>query len=214
MHSGVILLHGHGPNVGSMIPLSRAVAKAGYQTMRLRYASRRHSLDQIVDDLAPKISAFAAATPGQVHFVTHSLGGLVARALLNRYPLTNIGRVVMLSTPNGGSEWADLLLRLRADTLVLGPVGRHLITRRRAEDEALLGHIAYPVGIIAGETPLRSVIPRLLPRPNDSTVSVESTKVTGMTDHITLPVTHAMMPYNRQVTRQVMAFIREGAFAR
>jgi pimeloyl-ACP methyl ester carboxylesterase len=214
MTASVILLHGHGPNVGSMIPLSRAVAKAGYQTLRLRYASRRHSLDQIVDDLAPKIAAFAAGTPGQVHFVTHSLGGLVARAFLSRHPLDNIGRVVMLSTPNGGSEWADLLLRLRANHLVLGPVGRHLVTHRRAEDEALLGHISYPVGIIAGDTPLHGAIPRLLPRPNDSTVSVESTKVRGMTDHITLPVTHAMMPYNRHVTRQVMAFIRHGAFAR
>jgi pimeloyl-ACP methyl ester carboxylesterase len=197
-----------------MRPLERKFERAGYKTLRLVYPSRRQSLAKIVDGVSPQIVDFANSLDGDVHFVGHSLGGLVIRAFLAQYRLCNLGRVVMLSTPHAGSEWADLVTKVRAGPLILGPVGSHLTTKRRAEDEALLGHITYPLGIIAGDTSLRRVMPPLIPKPNDSTVSVEATKVRGMSDHIVLPVTHAVMPYHRRVTAQVMAFVRDGAFVR
>lgn len=212
--SGVVLVHGHRPMLGSMVGLARALRRAGYRTLIVKYPSRSTDLIGIADALSPTVVAFAREIDGPMHFVGHSLGGLVTRALLARHPIANLGRVVMLSPPHRGSEWADLVMRIGAERFILGPVGAHLATRRSANDEASLGSVAYPLGIIAGDTPLRAIVPRFLPRPNDGTVSVASTRTQGMTDHMVLPVTHAMMTFNRAVVRQTLSFLRAGTFDR
>ncbi len=198
-----------------MRPLARSLRSAGFQTLAISYPSRRKSLEDIVDYLNPAVSSFAARTGEPVHFVTHSLGGLVVRAFLAAHPPANLGRVVMLAPPNGGSEWANLLLKLNIGNLVLGPVSRHLMTSRHDDDEAMLASPHYPVGVIAGDRALDPLFPRLVvPRPNDGKVSVAATKVAGMTDHIVLPVTHTLMVYDRRVKAQVESFLLNAAFDR
>ncbi len=186
----------------------------GFAALNLRYCSMTNALPAIVDALEPEVRAFAERTEGAIHFIGHSLGGLLIRALLNRFRPAALGRVVMMGTPHGGSEWADLSLRLRLGGRVLGPVGNFLTTKRHPDDEALLCPVDFPLGVIAGRTPWEPIIPPLLPRPNDGTVSVASTRIAGMTDHIVMPVTHAFMPSNVAVRRQAIAFLREGRFRR
>ncbi|MDH7795070.1 pimeloyl-ACP methyl ester carboxylesterase [Beijerinckia sp. GAS462] len=169
----------------------------------------------IVEHLRPQINRFAGETGGPLHFVTHSLGGLVARALIASHRPQKLARVVMLAPPNRGSELADILFGLRLNRLVLGPVGPHLRTGRTRIDKELLGEVDYDLGIIAGDRPLDPVFPRLLlPRPNDGKVSVASTRLQGMRDHIILPVSHTLMVYDRRVIAQVLAFLETGAFNR
>lgn len=212
--AGIVFLHGHRQMMGGMGRFARWAETQGYAALNVRYCSMTNALPAIVDALEPKVRAFADRTDGPLHLVGHSLGGLLIRALLRRWRPDNLGRVVMMGTPHGGSEWADLSLRLRLGNRVLGPVGNFLTTVRHPRDEALLAPVDFPLGIIAGRTPWEPLIPRILPRPNDGTVSVASTHINGMADHIVLSVTHALMPSNAAVRAQAIAFLREGRFRR
>jgi len=193
-----------------MRPLERLFARSGYATLNTGYASRSVALEAIVDHMTPPIVDFGKQL-AKIHFVTHSLGGLVARVLADRKCPPNLGRVVMLAPPNAGSEWVDLLGRFRLDRIVLGPVTQSLATGSTLG----LRPVDYQLGIIAGNRALDPIFPRLLVAgPNDGKVSVASTMLEGMADHIVLPVSHTLMPANREVLRQALAFVQSGAFAR
>ena len=210
---GVLLLHGHGRFGASMVVLAKAARREGYATLSPAYLYRR-SLGEIVEWLAPRVAAFEQEFAGPMHILTHSLGGLVARAFLTARRPKRLGRVVMLAPPNAGSELADLLVRLRLARLVLGAAGAHLGTIRTASDEGALGAVNYPLGIIAGGKALLPLSLGLLPRPHDGKVSVAATHVVGLTDHLTLPVTHTLMVYDRRVIAAALGFLRDGCFDR
>jgi pimeloyl-ACP methyl ester carboxylesterase len=178
--------------------------------LRPNYRSRTSSLETIVADLFGPISKFAEMH-SSLHFVTHSLGGVVARALLDTRRPPNLGRVVMLAPPHGGSEWVDLLKRLKLEKFALGPVSQDLSTRAVRSS----GPIDYPLGIIAGNRALDPILPRfLVARPNDGKVSVASTRLDGMSDHIVMPVSHTLMTANRAVGEMAVRFIETGKFPR
>jgi pimeloyl-ACP methyl ester carboxylesterase len=207
----VVLLHGLAAGRLNMWPVHRALTRAGYRTLNLSYPSRSQSLDRLVDPLADEIERRAR---GAVHFVTHSMGGLVARALIARRRPANLGRAVMLGPPNDGSEWVELLTRIGLDQLILREARDVLAPDRPAATQQSLGEIDYPVGIIAGDWP-DSILPRLvLPRPNDGRVSVAATRLAGAADHIVLRVPHMMMLVSPRVHRQAIAFLRDGRFNR
>jgi pimeloyl-ACP methyl ester carboxylesterase len=210
----VVLLHGLGRTGISMRVIAAALRKAGYPTLSPWYGLRK-SMPEIVDFLHPRISAFTAAHPGPVHIVTHSLGGLVARAYVTARRPPTLGRVVMLAPPNAGSELADFVYYLGLEKLILGPVGPHLRTGRADEHENELGPVDFDLGIIAGDQPLDPIVaPRLLPSANDGKVTVAATKIDGMRDHIVLPVQHTFMVGDTGVIDQVKAYLATGAFAR
>jgi pimeloyl-ACP methyl ester carboxylesterase len=194
--------------------MQAALDVAGFATLNLGYESRRKPLETLADDIHPAITRFAGATPGLLHFVGHSMGGLVARAYLARYPTSRMGRVVMLGTPNGGSQIADRLGHLALYRAYFGPAGQQLGTRRDAATQAVLPPVTYPVGIIAGNRsidPISSVF--LLPGPNDGRVTVEDTKLDGMTDHIVIGTAHAFLPTDSRAIALTIAFLRNGQFA-
>ncbi len=212
---GVVLLHGLGRTSGSMALLERRIAKARYQTLSLRYPSTSTPLPAIAGLLEPRVHDFANMLEGRVHLITHSLGGLIARAVLNRQRPANLGRVVMLAPPNGGSEWADMMERSRLAKTILGPNIEYLVTRRSEDLDGCLGEIDYELGIIAGDRPIdRFIAPFLIRTPHDGKVSVASTKVAGMTDHLILPVGHPLMPFHPRVARQAISFLNTGTFER
>ena len=208
----VILLHGFGMRPITMLPVERGLRKAGFDTISPSYRSRLHPLEQIVDELLPVLSR---VRDGPVHFVTHSMGGLVARALIARARLDAIGKVVMLGPPHGGSEWVDLLARARIAGAFFGPAEEVLSLRRPAHVESLLGEVDYPVGIIAGNRPTGMPIlsARIMPGPHDGKVSVAATHLPGEADHIVMPVSHTAMIWDAAVQTQMVHFLHRGAFA-
>ncbi len=211
---GVVLLHGIWNFELVMRPVARALAREGFAVLNLSYPSMTKPVVDLADGLEARVAAFAKSIDGPVHFVGHSLGGLIIRAYLQRHRPTNLGKVVMLGTPNHGSEAADLARTLGLARITLGPVGRHLYTHRTPQDEASLGQIDYPLGIIAGNRPRNPPMFALCFRePNDGKVSIRSTKVEGMADHIILPVAHDAMPMKSAVHAQIIAFLRDGQFA-
>lgn len=211
---GVLLLHGIARRAASLRPLERAFGDRGYATLNLDYPARRLGLADLVDHVAPSVAMFAARVE-RVHIVTHSMGGLLARGLITRARPDNLGRVVMLGPPNRGSEVADALSGLRVYRWLFGPAGAQLVTRPDAATRALLGPVDYPLGIVAGDRSLYPIASTLwLKAPNDGRVTVAATRVEGMTDHVTLHATHALMMRNPEVVRQALTFVRDGRFAR
>lgn len=214
---GVILLHGFASVPGTMWPLAYRLSRKGYATLVPFYPSWRLELDQIISWLQPQIAAFTEKQhDGPVHFIGHSMGGLVARALIQRARPANLGKLVMLGTPNGGSEIADRLNDNRLlSRMILGNAAPALITRRDAKRIAMLGKLDYPAGIIAGNRAMiDGPFSRQLPRPHDGKVSVAATHAEGETDHVVLPLTHSTLPFHRSAQRQTLHFLDHGCFRR
>ncbi|WP_019905550.1 alpha/beta fold hydrolase [Methylobacterium sp. 77] len=209
---GVVFLHGIARRSASLGRMERAFRAEGFQTLNIDYPGRKATIESIVEGVAPQVAAFASRV-GHVHFVTHSMGGLVARGLITRHRPDNLGRVVMLGTPNGGSEVANFLHRMLPYRLFFGPAGAQLTTFRTEELRALLGEVDFPLGIIAATRSIWLIESFLiLPRPNDGRVSVARTRVAGMADHLTVPSTHDMMILNRTAITASLRFIRHGRF--
>ncbi|HWJ71225.1 MAG TPA: alpha/beta hydrolase [Sphingobium sp.] len=209
--STVILLHGFAGFAMLNRPLTLVLRHAGYRPVEIGYDSWGQSLVQICDHLEPWLDRLDG--DGTVHIVAHSMGGLVTRALIHRHRPARLGKVVMLGTPNGGSEIADFLDRTPWLRPVLGHAAPALITQRPAMIDAMFGPVDYDLGIIAGSRPLMpGAATRLLPTPSDGKVSVASTRLAGAADHIILPLSHSMLPYHAMTHRQVRHFLDHGRF--
>lgn len=211
----IILLHGFGGHPLQTALLARRLRVSGYDVANIGYPSWRWPIGRVLAHLHRRITAASAHTPPSLHFVGHSMGGLLLRAYLARHQPHNLGRVVMLGTPNSGSELADLLYRIRLHPLILNHAGILLRTNRDAATQALFGTVNYPLGVIAGDRAMIGALPNLVFRaPNDGKVSVAATHLSGQSDHLILPVAHTAMIYSQPVADQVAHFLREGRFKR
>jgi len=207
---GVVLLHAIARTSRSLRKLERALQGDGFATLNLDYASRKKPIEALAADIHPQIAAFANSSGVPIHFVAHSMGGLLARRYIASYRPARLARVVMLGTPNGGSEIADLLKRLALYRAFYGPAGQQLSTDQAP---ALAQSPDYPVGVIAGCRSLDPIASTfVLPRPNDGRVSVERSKLEGMTDHVVVRASHTRLPSHPIAIGQTIAFLRTGHF--
>jgi pimeloyl-ACP methyl ester carboxylesterase len=209
---GAVLLHGIVRGRRSMQPLANFLGKEGYRTLNLGYPSTRASIEDLTEHIQPQIAAFASSLPGKLHFVGHSMGGLLIRAQLHRFRPQNLGRVVMLGTPNQGSEVADTIKNWWSYKRLFGPAGQQLVTGLATSDQ-LFGQIDYELGVVAGGRSIDPLSSLIIGDPNDGRVSITRTKIPGMTDHIVVAASHAFLPVKKQVHRQVLEFLRHGRFA-
>jgi pimeloyl-ACP methyl ester carboxylesterase len=194
--------------------MQKAIEAAGFATLNLGYDSRRKPLQSLAEDIHPAIQRFVQDIEGSLHFVCHSMGGLLARVYLAKYRPPCLGRVVMLGTPNGGSEIADRLKNFTVYRAYFGPAGQQLMTERDPATEAILAPVDYPVGIIAGNRSIDPLSSALLPRPNDGRVSVENTRLDGMADHVVVGASHPWLVRNEVAIDQAIAFLKEGRFSK
>jgi pimeloyl-ACP methyl ester carboxylesterase len=212
----VVLLHGILRSPRQMRRLERRLEADGYIVHNIGYPSTKLGLSALVEHVHAALSqpgvADAIAAAPAIHFIGYSLGGLITRAYLKRHRPPRLGRVVLLATPNHGSEVADALRRLAPYRWIAGPVGQELGTDQAAVAE-LLGPVDYPCGVLAGDVSLDPIGNLVLPRPHDGKVSVESTRLAGMTDHRVIHAGHTFFPADDRVIEDAVHFLREGRFA-
>jgi pimeloyl-ACP methyl ester carboxylesterase len=210
----VVLLHGMGRSALSMKRLEWTLGRHGYRVVNVSYPSTRFSVEKLTDDhLRPALEEIGKSPPGQIHFVTHSLGGILVRHYLGTHAMTNLGRVVMLGPPNQGSEVADALKRWSFYRLLVGPSGMQLGTGA-GDLPRQLGPARFEVGVIAGDRSFNPLFSRLLPGPDDGKVSVASARLEGMKDFLVVHHSHTWLPWRKAVSRQVLAFLKQGQFDR
>lgn len=211
-HERVILLHGLCRTAKSMRAMQHALEEAGFDTLNVDYPSRRGTVEELSEQAVGKALADCRARGGgAVHFVTHSLGGILVRQYAVRHPEAAIGRVVMLGPPNQGSEVVDRLGRWRLFSWLNGPAGRQLGTDG-ASVPSRLGPVGFCAGIIAGSRSVNWINSLMIPGPDDGKVSVERTRVAGMADQVVVATTHPFMMRNREVIAQTVSFLRTGTF--
>jgi pimeloyl-ACP methyl ester carboxylesterase len=195
-----------------MRPLERELADAGYRVHNLDYPSTSGTPEELVAHLHREISR-CCGWSGRIHFVTHSLGGIMARAYLAEHTAPNLGRVVMLAPPNHGSEYVDVAGGWRLFELLLGPTATQLGTNPASLPNRLPG-ADFELGVIAGTGGINPLGNAVIGVANDGTVSVASTQIGGMRDFLAMDVSHTFIMRNPEVAAQTIAFLRGGRFAR
>jgi pimeloyl-ACP methyl ester carboxylesterase len=208
----VVLLHGLARTRRSMAKMERALHDEGYFVINYDYPSRQLTIDElahrVIDQCLQNCRKHGCQ---QINFVTHSMGGILVRHYYYHHPTDDLQRVVMLGPPNQGSEAVDRLKNLPGFYWLNGPAGVQLGTSEQ-DMPRQLGAANFELGVIAGRRSINLLLSSMIPGQDDGKVSVESTKMDGMTDFISLPCTHTFMMRNSEVIRQTLFFLEHGHF--
>lgn len=208
----VVLLHGLARTSDSMSKMAGALESAGYRVCNVSYPSREHSIDELTKSyVLPEVRTCLQDRTEPVHFVTHSLGGIIVRQLAKTAPDLRFGRVVMLSPPNHGSQVVDKLGGLSLFQWINGPAGLELGTGQESVPQSL-GAPTFQVGIITGDRTINLILSLLIPGPDDGKVSIESAKLEGMAGFCVIPASHPFIMKNRLAIEQTLVFLAKGTF--
>jgi pimeloyl-ACP methyl ester carboxylesterase len=205
----VYLLHGFGRSRVAMWVLASRLEDAGFFVNNIGYSSINETPEEILLDVSEQINESLPENGQTVHFVGHSLGGLIIRAYLEDTTVKNLGRIVLIGTPNNGTTLVDNY----QDSWWLqwmGPTALALSTDEKSFPNSLADPY-YPVGIIAGISE-DDDNEDILPGKDDGLVQLESTKVNGMTDIVIIESSHWMLRYDENVARQTIEFLRYARF--
>ena len=209
----VVLLHGLGRTAKSMAYMEERLVAAGYAVYNYDYESRKNEIGYLVDDLREFLEACCLEKEKSLHFVTHSLGGILIRALISEERPYNLGRVVMLSPPNKGSEVVDYIKDYSLFKDIFGPASMQLGTDPDSIPNRL-GPADFELGIITGDRTIDPISSWIIPGKDDGKVAIERTKLEGMTDFLVMHVSHAYIMEEPEVVDEVIYFLQQGRFTR
>jgi len=208
----VVLLHGLGRSSASMQPMGAFLSSKGFHVINIDYPSRKHPVEYLVDKhLKKTLDTTCIDTSKKIHFVTHSLGGIVTRACLKKYPELPAGRVVMLGPPSQGSEVADFLTKYSLVRRLMGPALSQLTTDAKSLPNTL-GPPAFETGVIAGNVSFNWINSFVIPGPDDGKVSVKRARLEGMKEFLVVKRSHIFIMKAPEVMRAVYNFLTTGNF--
>lgn len=192
----VVVVHGMGRTARSMRPMARALEAQGYDVLNFGYSSRCCGVAELGAQLRAAVDARLLPEHRAVHFVGHSLGGILIRWVLSREnPPPRVGRVVMLAPPNQGSRAADRFAGLVG--WLLEPIDE-LRTDRASTVRTLPPVRGVAIGVIAGE--------------RDGKVRVADTHLAEEADHVVVDGMHSFLMRRDDVQRLTAEFLRSGRF--
>ena len=204
--SEVILVHGLWFGAWALARLDRKLQAGGFRVRRFSYASTTGDLRAH----AAGLWEFARTSQrGRLHFVGHSLGGLVTLRMLNEYEGLPAGRIVLMGSPLDGSVAVRRSGRVPGASKLMGKIrptlerGYERLPGNR-ESGMIAGSRSIGLGMLVGG----------VEKPGDGTVGVNETLNEGLKDHLVLPVTHTGMLYSAEVARQTAFFLKNGRFRR
>jgi hypothetical protein len=206
----VVLLHGLARTSSSMVPLEKALENSGFTVVNIDYPSRKLPIEEL-SPLAVESGIDSCPEATKIHFVTHSLGGILVRYYFEDNSIQEMGRVVMIAPPNQGSEVVDNLRNTPGFEMLNGPAGQQLGT----DEESIplnLGPVDYEVGVIAGTRTFNPILSLFLPNPDDGKVSVARTYVEGVKEIIEVPHSHPFIMKANVVIEQSINFLQKGEF--
>ena len=199
----MVIVHGLYMHGVAMLLLQRRLGACGFRCKRFSYSSLRSSTEENAADLAQYLRDIDTPV---VHFLCHSLGGLVVRAMLVQSSWQRPGRVLTLGTPHLGCHVAK---RLGASSVLAALVGKSLV-------HGLDGDLPpWPrgreVATIAGDTAvgIGRLVPGL-PKPNDGTVALAETNLGPGYPRAILPVSHTGMLFSRSVAQYACSYLQSG----
>lgn len=216
--TGVLLLHGLGRTRGSMAPLADYIRRnSDFTVFNVSYASTRQSIEEHARSLAQIVENLDGIE--RIDFVGHSLGNIVVRRYLadqtdpaaGRRPDPRIRRMVMLGPPNHGSIAATGLGDNVIFQAITGETGQEL-GRQWVWLESSLATPQFEFGIIAGGRGNDRGINPLLPGDDDGVVTVQSTRLAGARDFLSVSALHSLLPANADVQKATLRFLKEGYF--
>jgi triacylglycerol lipase len=193
----VVLLHGLGRSYLAMTALQLALGNAGYLVWNEGYPSRSATVEQLAPVVGEAIADCRERGATKIHFVTHSMGGILVRAYFRDHAVAEAGRVVMIAPPNHGSAIVDANRESGWFRWFTGPAGQQLGTAADSLPNTL-PRLPLEVGVIAGR--------------HDGKVTVESTRLAEMKEHLVVDSAHTFIMSSPVVIRQVKAFLKDGAF--
>lgn len=209
----VVLLHGLNRSWRTMDKMAASLQQDGFSTANVDYPSSTMRIEElaplVVNEGLRQCRQTGATT---VHFVTHSMGGILVRYVQAQEPIPDLGRVVMLGPPNQGSEVIDVTRDWPGIEMISGESGLQLGT----DEESIpsqLGPVDFELGIIAGTgttNPFMSAL--MLPDEDDGKVTVARTRVEGMDDFTVVPDSHFAMMKSDSVIAATSRFLRTGSF--
>ena len=195
-----------------MRKLEKSLISRGYSVINIDYPSRKQPIEWLAEENLGPVIARCRQIPGtKIHFVTHSTGGIIVRYYLKHHDLPELGRVVMLSPPNQGTELVDRFKDNFLFRAFNGPAGLQMGTEPHSIP-LKLGPVDFELGVITGSQSLNPAASRLIPGPDDGVIAVERAKVAGMSDFLVAPATHTFIMIHRGVIEQVIHFLEHGAF--
>jgi len=204
-------VHGLGRTPASMAILVSRLENAGFRVVNFGYPSRSEPIEALVERLDSEVGQCCNSEAETVHFVTHSMGGVLVRSYLSQRPEAHQGRVVMLSPPSQGSEIIDAFSDSDLLQSILGPAAL-LLGTDSAGIANQLEPVRFSLGVITGSRSLDPVGSWLIPGPDDGKVSVDRAAVEGAVDFMVLPATHTFIMNRSDVAEQVVHFLRHGRF--
>ncbi|MBX2883274.1 MAG: alpha/beta fold hydrolase [Granulosicoccus sp.] len=209
----VVLLHGLARTSASMEKLAAKLGAEGYKTVNYDYPSRKHTIEVLAESVIPDaISRCVSHDSSAIHFVTHSLGGILVRQYRSRHAIPLLGRAVFLAPPNQGSEVVDVFGEVPGYALLNGPAGSQLGTGEESVP-LKLGAVDFDLGVIAGTKTFNPILSQTLPNPDDGKVSVYSARVEGMCAFLTVPESHPFIMKDDTVIEQVLSYLSQGEFS-
>jgi hypothetical protein len=206
----VVLLHGLARGPRSMGRIGDHLQEAGYDVHSLGYPTLQTPLEEALDVVRSGLQDCCRETR-RLHFVTHSLGGIMLRVHLEEALPDNLGRVVMIAPPNAGSELADKLNHVWLLPRLLGPIAPRLGTDAHSLPNQLQPP-RFEFGVIAGTRSVHPLGWMWVSGVSDGTVALDRTKLPEMQDFIAVSNSHSWLLRDDEVAELVLAFLRDGAF--